>query len=458
MIQATSNFLSANAAQQKEPIYLLEIDGYWRVFTNKAVPFADSFASYDDWMNESFLGGQSCSVNDLDGGADLGSIAVTVDDVGAAITGDFSSFGFEGKPCRLKTGFVGLAYADFVTLFTGKVDTVDQVNQGSSYVFNCVNARVELAEVIYQTADDGFPTDQDHHKTLLAHPLDILLNILLTQLALPADLVRSSVIEAYRDGPFAGQMFKFELDSPPAAMDFIEQQIMQPLGGYCYVDSSGRVTVKFFVPIAEPDSVFSITESNTVNETPDTAQADLLNQVTMKFDKSLEDGKPLSIDVESFQDSIARFGLFGGQVIEADGMRSAFQGFLTSAMTSRLLFYRYGSKNIKLDKVPLFWTACVLEHGDIVDATYRRVTDREAGSMGITARLFEVLDVDRDFKRGVVSVTLLDARYLGTVFGQFVVAADDEDDYAASGNKATVMFMTDDDGKYSNDDDGNILG
>src|SRR5579862_4127959 len=123
MISATTNFQNALAAYRSGPlIKYITIAGYSRSFTDNlefalaqgggCVPW---LVSIDDF---------STSVNDMDGGADVGSLSFTVQDRNEAITGDFPNFVFEGARITVQLGFEGLALADFITVFAGYVDTV----------------------------------------------------------------------------------------------------------------------------------------------------------------------------------------------------------------------------------------------------------------------------------------------------------------------------------------------
>jgi hypothetical protein len=254
MISAPANFTTANAVLVKRPIFIITIAGYSRVFTNYATGVGgqyDWLESYDDLQ---------ITISELDGGADIQNWSFTVNDGDLAnpnaITGDFPGFTFEGKAVTVTTGFVGMSQSDFALLFTGAIDTVASSNNNQCYQFNCIDNNQTLSQVIYQTADDGYPTDSNHLKTLNAHPLDILVDVLVNQVGLAPLAINQTKIDGYRDGIFAGIQFKFEIDSPPAAKDFIEAQILKPLGGYLWTNNKGQVDVNFFFKQVRP-SVWS---------------------------------------------------------------------------------------------------------------------------------------------------------------------------------------------------------
>src|SRR5262249_47858901 len=158
---APANFITANAALAKKPVYLFEISGYTRAFTNYATGFGGQYP----WITD--IEDLSVSVSDLDGGADLNSLAIAIQDRDGAITADWPTALFEGKDCTLKTGFQGMAVADYATLFTGVIDTVDTTDGNLAYVFNCSSPAQVLQKVIYTTGDDGYPTSSSHPKTVV---------------------------------------------------------------------------------------------------------------------------------------------------------------------------------------------------------------------------------------------------------------------------------------------------
>jgi hypothetical protein len=82
-------------------------------------------------------------------------------------------------------------------------------------------------------------TDSDHPRTINGNPLDILLSILQTEIAMLSSEINVAKIEQYRDTIFAGMQFVFNITDPPQALDFIQKQLMIPLGGYIWTRRTG---------------------------------------------------------------------------------------------------------------------------------------------------------------------------------------------------------------------------
>ena len=461
MIPATANFQTALAAFQDGKIIVqVVIAGYSRVFTN----YPDGISGHYPWVVS--IDNLDMTVKDLDGGADQRSGGVYVQDQGAAITGDFPSFVFEGKEIQIQVGFVGLAQVDFCTVFTGFIDTVSSANGNNEYYFQFSDAQARLAAPVYLTGDDGGPTSSTNVKTLSGHPLNMVIDIC-KQLGVPADM---ATIAAYRDGPFAGLQFTFYLTQSPAGADFIKAQIMKPLGGYMWINSAGLLTVKFFYPLAGPVAVGSFTRDGWF-EIPEAGQTQMINTVQMQFDldnsSSSSSGNYLSSSTEEYTPSYALYGNLSSELtINADGVRSALQGFFIAALASILIFMRYGFKNLTFDSQSSGgtnpdsrWATLLYEPGDIVSVTHPQVPDRKAGVMGITGKLFEILNKSINFTEGKLTYSMIDASYLST-FGLYLIAPPGEALYAAdsSANQAKYMYFCGANGKYSNGDAGHILG
>lgn len=449
MISAPANFTTANAKLAKEPIYLITITGYSRVFTNKTTGVAGQY----NWLES--IDDLSITVSDLDGGADLGQLTFTVQDFQHLITADFPGFVFEGKVITLKTGFVGMAQVDFALLFTGKIDTVASANFNNSYFFTCVDNKQALTKIIYTVGDDGFPTDTNHPRSINGHPLDILVAVLETELGVLATDIGLTKIQNYRDTIYSGIQFVFSITSPPAAKDFIENEILKPLGAYLWVNNLGQFSVNFFYPTNFTPALDL--NSTNVDDVPEAGQADLINEVSVRFDQTT-DGHFFGESIQQDGDSIAKYGLFGQHIVESAGVRSAFLGFLLASLLARLIFLRYGFKPLVFGSVTAIWSTCVLEPGDPVTMTNSQVPDRLLGIMGITGKVFEVMDRTWNFTACTVTYKLLTLDL--SSFKQYLITGNAEPNYTAATalDKAKYMFLCNNSDQYSNGDPGNTLG
>lgn len=417
-----------------------------------------------DWITN--IDDLKLTISDLDGGSDLGDLVFTVQDHQPLITADLATFVFEGKRCKLLAGFVGMAIADYVTLFTGAVDRVESENGNTEYKFTVSDINLKkLTQVIYTTGDDGFATDSKHPKTINAHPLDVLVDAL-EQAGVPAGDIDTAKIEYYRDGIFNGLSFEFTLTSAPAAKDFIESELMKPLGMYLWANNLGVVSINSFYPAISgsgsytpPTPPVMTLDNDTVIDVPLEQEAELIDQVTLRFDwDETGEQKFLAESVQNWNPGILKYGLYGSQIIESKGLRSGFQGFFMAMLVARLIFLRYGNKQLVLDPLSLIWTACVLEPGDIIALTNPFLPDRVAGALGVTDMTFEVLDRNWQFMNGLVELRLL--RLDISQFKEYRITPNGEAAFASASptDQGKYMFQSDATGKYSTGADGNTLG
>jgi len=443
MITAPSQFLTANVELQKKPIFLVTISNYSRVFTNYATGIAGQY----DWIDS--FDDVTLTVSEFDGGSDLGGFNFTVQDFQGLITADFPSIVFEGQAVTLKTGFVGMNQSDFLLLFTGVIDTVPSANGNLSYTFNCIDTSQIHTKVIYTAGDDGFATSKEHPRTLNGHPLDILTAALINEIGLDSSAINLTKINSYRDGLFIAQQFSFTIESPPQAKDFLEKQILKPLGGYLWTNNEGKIDVNFFYKDVR-DSVLSLNDDNMVG-VPLAGQTDLLNQVSYRFDQQAgSSGDFMTEAVQNYEASIDLYNQYGQQIVESAGMRAGLQGVFLAVMVSNVFFQRFGLKNLTFPEVIVHWSACCVDPGDIIDMSSEFVPDRMRGVMGISAMLFEVFDRTWDLNNGLVKLRLVDASYLSRI-GTAKVAPDGTPAWtsASGAQKATYMFQCNDSDKYS---------
>lgn len=468
MITATANYLAADAKTNKEPVFIITVEGYSRAFSNVSSVAGFGTATLVDWLVS--IEDMQTTVNDLDGGADLADFIFSVQDRDALLTASFPTFVFEGKLVQLFGGYVGLDFADFVTFFTGRIDSVESSNSNLEYVFSCPDIRQDLNRSIYTLADDGGTTSSNHLRTVNGHPLDILIAALETECGLAPTSVDEAKIISYRDTIYSGAQMSFELDAAPIAKDFIENELMKPLGAYLRTDSLGRVTVEFAYTTSSA-TVFAFTPDNLL-DIPAAGQADLINQVIVRLDATsgTSGGGFAAEKVYQSDVSISKYGMYGQQIIESKGLRSGLNGLFLARMTAFLLFSRYSSKalchgdsgkSVSSDPVNALWSAALVEPGDFVTLTHPDVPDRENGVKGVTDKTYIVMDRNWQFpignSMGNVQFKLLQFN-LGT-FKQFFIAPDGEASYTSAGStdQGKYMFLCDDSGVYSNSNPGNTL-
>jgi hypothetical protein len=290
----------------------------------------------------------------------------------------------------------------------------------------------ENGAVGVSTVSDNALITSTNPKHLIGHPLDMLLDILQVEVGLADSDINIAQIQSYRDTVWSGTEFEFFITGSVDAKDFMENQLLKPLGGYLYPNYLGQVCVGFAQPLVGSIASVASMDPTNLSELPTLSVHDLINVLTMRFDKddfsistasnstgylaqsntfyapSIVDLPDLSVAVAT--ELVSGSGAVQGQlIIESDGMRSGFQGFLLSQMIASSIFRMYGSYNPTLE-VTAFWEPTfATELGEYVYLTHPLLPNRKTGTIGITNQLFKVIKRSYNFLSMLVTFTLEDA-------------------------------------------------
>jgi hypothetical protein len=321
---------------------------------------------------------------------------------------------------------------------------------------------------------------------LNGHPLDMLLEILQDEIGYADSDINLTQIEAFRDTVFTGVEFYFVITGSVDAKDFIENQLLKPLGGYLFSNYLGQLCVGFAQPLSGGLTAVGGINPTNLTTLPALNVATLINVVSMRFDKN-DDGVAVStinstgylsqadnfyipsiaditdLSGEVAQELVTGAGAVQGQVIiESDGMRSGFQGFLLAKMISNAIFAKYGAYNPTLQAECFMSRNGLLmatEIGEFLTLTHPLLPNRKAGVMGITNQLFQVTGRSYSFDSMMVTFTLEDASGVAA-FGGRKIAPTGEAAFtaASSGDQATYLFMSNPSGKQSTGVTAGTLG
>jgi hypothetical protein len=449
MIASNASFDANNKRKAKQLIHLVQLSGYNRAFITSQPLAVGQFS----WIMK--LGKLSHRADLLEGKSTLSGLDMTVLDRAGQLTADFPAITFEGRTATVKTGIDGMALSDFLTLATMVVDRVDCDESNTCYTFHLVDDERLIKRTIYRTADDGQSTSTEHRRTVAGNPMDILTDALENQVGLPAGKVNATAIANYKATVFAGAEMQFSLTKAPEAKQFLDLEIFRALGGFNFCDALGRYTPVFMVRNSAPSSVVTLDDKNLVT-LPVPKQGDFLNEFVYRFDS---DGSKFASELTVVDAaSVAKYGLSGMHVIESRGQQSLRGAWQFGRMLANALFLQYAFKPLILE-VTAFWDALLAELGDFVRVTHASVPNREAGTMGITNRLFQVTERSVDLQAGTVDLTLLDANWLD-LMPAYQIAPNSQVNWtqASESERATYMFVADfATGKYSDGSEGHKI-
>lgn len=217
--------------------------------------------------------------------------------------------------------------------------------------------------------------------------------------------------------------------------DWLEQEIYKPAGSYS-INRKAKASVGLFVGPIPSASTKTLSDQNVTN--PDrlrirrSINKNFANTVVYKYEVSALEERFLRGVVYQSATSLDRIPVgVRALVIEASGMRDALlaQNLTSAAADRRLERFRFGAET--LDQVQVtFGTGFNIELGDILilDAENLQLLNSEGGDRNKPQKFFEVINLSKDFRRGVVTLDLLDSNFdgqlrIGLISPSSIVAA-----------------------------------
>jgi hypothetical protein len=446
MITASTNWQNANAPIARKPRHRIEIAGYSKIFTGPNVELANEYA----WLKDAAWGSLNVSINDLECSSTLGDFTFTVQDRGGALTADQTAAMLEGSLLVVRSGFAGLALADYIPLFSGIVTQTAVVDAGMAYKITAKDASYFLQYLIYVTGDDGYPTSSNHPKSLYGDAVTLMLDVLQNQLGMSSSQLNLAAFNALASGALAGVKLQFSLTTAPQGLEFLTREFCKPLGVLLFTNGAGLLTPISLIPTAPPTVALAMDKTNVTDVSFDVAQP--VDELTYEFDY---DGSNYG---SQLADINAVVPYPGNQVtIESQGVQSVLGGWQLSRRLARALFLRHAWRT-GMPTITAFWRAAVVEPGDFVTVSHPEIPDLVAGTMGVTNRLYQALDVTRDLDNDNVQLKLIDANWLAQLLGTGLAGykicngATQTAPYVSSSNPSYAgqyMFICDDTGHYT---------
>ena len=389
------------------------------------------------------------SVRQLEGQGSIGALELEAIDGAGYLTALASGGKLEGRKVTLKVGYSGMTSSEFVTIATQEIESVAPLPDLTGFVFACRDLKRSAKTKVFTRGDDGFPVSNDHPRTLVADPMDVLLIILQNELGLgqvpthpesawklydpaqwnaantenptliyPNPLLDVDQFLFYRRGIFAGYLFDFTFRQAVEAKQFFEYEILRVLGGYLFVLADGRLSPRFFLPPYSLGSLFAFNERN-ITLLPGVERQPVINQVTFRMDY---DGNSFQTELLFFDaPSLQQYGLAGQHTIESKGMQLARGGAALAGLTASRIFRRYGGMDpvsgapnggASALTVQSHFMTLTVEVGDFVYLSHSLLPDFETGRRGISNRIYEVIEKQPNFTEGTMTYRLLDVSWL----------------------------------------------
>jgi len=220
---------------------------------------------------------------------------------------------------------------------------------------------------------------------------------------------------ALRDAQFSGLWFDFVITRPIDGKQFLEEQILKPLGLYWIVRADGHLSLKTMKPPVEQTPVFSFSAKNIVG-IPTTQRQNIINLVTFQLDVQ-QGGVTTSARSYGYQvnyeqqTSLQTYRQVFEQQIQSTGLRVARGGMMLSRLLSDRIFRRhaFGPPTYKFTAQ---LATLPVELGDYVWLSHPKVLDLSSGKLGLNNVVCEVLDRQPNYGQATVDFTLLDTRFI----------------------------------------------
>jgi hypothetical protein len=217
-----------------------------------------------------------------------------------------------------------------------------------------------------------------------------------------------------RNTLFSGDWLEFVITRPIDGKQFIEDQILKPLGLYFIVRANGQLDLKTMKPVAFAQPVFAFNTQNVIG-IPNTDRNRLMNTVLVKTDV---DNSSLTTAARAYdlqfpyvqQTSVLEYRQAILQQLEATGLRVNRGGVLRSFKYADYGFRRHAFKP-PVYKIKAQLRSLQVELGDSVSFTHPLVLDFETGKLGVVNATCEVIDRHPDYSMGTIEFSLLDLRF-----------------------------------------------
>jgi hypothetical protein len=286
-----------------------------------------------------------------------------------------------------------------------------------------------------------------------------------TTLINPNPFLALDNILAVRNYQAAGRKMEWIVKRPVTAKQWIQNEILKPLGLYMFTHNDGTLDLKAMG--SPPSDTTPLIDQNTIQDTPDQLRLPIVNVNTIRGDVDDEgaysaarvyDGEMTFPQQRSLEVYLQQFA----QSAESNGLREPYDSFGMGYLLSDRIFRRhaFGTPEYTV-KVAL--SQIRHEIGDFVLLTHPLMLDyaSKSGRLGISKVLCEITDRQPDYANATITLKLWDMRFMN-IPESFEVAplAEEIPDWssATTAQKAKYMFISSWPGYYSDGTPGNVIG
>lgn len=419
MISTNANWDAANAQLGKKPIYVLVIGGASHVYSthdlaNEGITGAPSYRA---WLKTPR--GASQSIDVLRGSSSIGELECEVVDQGGIVRQFVGGQTVEGQSATLLVGYPGLAYTDFVALHTYQIHKITPSRHYTSWLFRARDRQMAGKRTVWVNPENGSPIEDSNPWVLCGTPAEIAQAVYLFALGRDvADVDRDGMaaLDSGGEGLYKTvRPFLFVLSEPFEAKQFLETEITKVAGLYPVVDNTGKIGLKAFRPqAAGPVAVYTFDDSNMI-VLPEIDRLEVLNEIIFKIDHDGGGFQNELIYIDAT--SVSTYGRASQLVIESKGLRTVYGAQWWCQEFADRMFARFNGIGLRggapIARIEAFLLTLPVWVGDYVNVTHPLMPDLLTGNLGVTDRLYEVIDREPDFARGRMRYKLLDTGLTG---------------------------------------------
>lgn len=424
MIVTNTAWDAKNAALAKTPIYALSIGGLSTVYTTQHLAgegVTGTLPAYEPWLKTPR--GASQSIDVLAGTSSIGELECEVVDVDGSVLQLVGTEVLEGRTATLLVGYPGIAWSDFVALHTYRLYKVTPAKDYTSWMFRSRDRQMDAKRTIYKHPENGELISEDNPWIVGGTPAEITQAIYLFALSRDAsDLDRTTMLQldSGAEGLYkAVRPFLFRVTESIEAKQFLESEIYKAAGLYPVIDNLGRISLRAFrPPAAGATSVFAFDEDNVIL-LPEIDRMEICNEIIFRIDHDADSGEYGNELVFVDADSISAYGRSGQHVIESAGLRSNRGAEWFCEEVADRLFRRFAGtpEGLKggapVARIETFFLTLPVWVGDYVTLSHPQMPNLITGELGVTNRLYEVIDREPDYSSGRMKYRLLDTGLTG---------------------------------------------
>jgi hypothetical protein len=426
MITGTTAWNAKNALPAKRPIFIASIAGFTTVYTTHDLVqqgITGTLPAYHAWLKTPT--GSTQNIDVQSGTSSIGEIACEVVDVGGAMRTFVGTNAIEGALMTLSVGYPGTAITDFMVVHTHRIYKVLPSKFFNSFIFSARDIQMDAKMTVWNHPLNGEPLSPINPWILQGTPCEIIQQIWLLGLRYPESTIDvaymqqlDAVAEAYYS---VCRPFRFEMDEPFTVLDFLENEIYKPSGMYPVVTNLGQLSVRGYRPLqAGPVPVFAFTQDN-CTAFPNFDRAPILNDLLWQMDAAgtySNSGSHNTTLLYTDATSISNFGRSNERQIQSKGLRTELGAQWFAQDISTRMFARFaGTTGLRggapVVSVNAFFMTLPVWVGDYVSLSGPKIPDLFTGALGLTNRLFEVIDRTPDYAGGKMSFKLLDTGLTG---------------------------------------------